>query len=85
MITVGLMARIEAKPRKEEAVELFLKNALPLVLQEPDTMTLYATKLGPATFGIFDTLPHEAGRQQHLAGKVAAALMANAAYLWANR
>jgi hypothetical protein len=40
--------------------------------------TWYAIKLGPSTFGIFDTFPDDAGRQAHLEGRVAAALMAQA-------
>ena len=45
--------------------------------------TWYGIKLGPSTFGIFDTFPNEAGRQAHLSGKVAAALMAKASELLA--
>jgi quinol monooxygenase YgiN len=39
--------------------------------------------MGPSSFGIFDAFPNEAGRQAHLSGKVAAALMATAAELFA--
>ncbi len=39
--------------------------------------------LGPSTFGIFDAFPDEAGRQAHLSGQVAAALMAKAPELLA--
>jgi quinol monooxygenase YgiN len=35
------------------------------------------------TFGIFDAFPNEAGRQAHLSGRVAAALMAKASDLLA--
>ena len=49
--------------------------------REVDTVTWFALRLGPTTFGIFDTFPHEAGRQAHLTGKVAAALMASASEL----
>src|ERR1700674_3656221 len=83
MITVGLLARLEAKPGKEEIVENFLRGALPLAQAEPATTTWYAIRLGPSTFGIFDTFPNEAGRQAHLAGRVAAALMARASELFA--
>lgn len=34
--------------------------------------------MGPSTFGIFDAFPDDAGRQTHLSGRVAAALMASA-------
>ena len=81
MVTVGLLARLEAKPGKESEVAEFLRNALPLVEAEPATTTWYALRLGPGTFGIFDTFPDGAGRQAHLAGRVAAALGARAAEL----
>jgi quinol monooxygenase YgiN len=73
MIKVAPLVRLEAKPGKESAVEEFL-----LVQQEPATSTWYAIKLGPSTYGIFDTFPDDAGRQPHLTGRVAAALMAKA-------
>ena len=40
-------------------------------------------KLGPSSYAIFDAFPDDAGRQAHLSGKVAAALMAQAAELFA--
>lgn len=78
MITVGLLVRMEARPGKEAEVENFLRGALPLVEQEPATTTWYAIRLGPSTFGIFDTFPDDSGRQAHLTGAVAAALMEKA-------
>lgn len=38
----------------------------------------------PSTFGIFDSFPDDAGRQAHLAGRVAAALTAKAPELLAS-
>ena len=84
MITVGLLVRLEAKPGKEQAVADFLRSGLPLAQNEPDTVTWYGIQLGPSTFGIFDTFPGDAGRQAHLSGPIAAALMANAADLLAS-
>lgn len=78
MVNVALFVRIEAKPGKEKDVENFLNSGLQLVQQEPATIAWFALKLGPTTFGIFDAFPDEAGRQAHLSGKVAAALMAQA-------
>ena len=74
----ALWVMLEAKPGKEKELESFLSGALPLVEAEPATVTWYALKLGPTMFGIFDTFPDDAGRQAHLQGKVAAALMAKA-------
>jgi quinol monooxygenase YgiN len=77
----ALLARVEAKPGKEAEVLAFLKNALPLANEEPDTVRWYALQLGPSTFGIFDTFETEEGRNAHLQGKIAEALMANASEL----
>ncbi|MBA2406873.1 MAG: antibiotic biosynthesis monooxygenase [Chitinophagales bacterium] len=84
MIKIALLVRLEAKPGKEQEVADFLKSGLPLVEDEPDTLTWYGIKLGPSTFGIFDTFPHDEGRKAHLAGKVAEALMKNAPHLLAS-
>jgi len=83
MVKFGLFVRLEAKPGKESEVEKFLGGALPLVEAEPATVAWFAIRLGPTTFGIFDVFPDEAGRQAHLSGKVAAALMAKAPELFA--
>lgn len=82
-VTVGLLVRLEAKPGKEADVESFLRGSLALVQQEPATTTWYAIRLGPSTFGIFDTFPDDAGRQAHLSGRVAEALIARASELFA--
>ena len=74
----GLFVRLEAKPSREKDVEAFLQGGLSIVQNEPATLTWYAIKLGPLTYGIFDTFPDDAGRQAHLSGQVAAALMAQA-------
>ncbi len=79
----ALLARVEAKPGKENEVFEFLKSALPLAEAERDTVRWYALKIGPSTFGIFDTFETEDGRKAHLAGKIAEALMANASKLLA--
>jgi quinol monooxygenase YgiN len=78
MISTALFVRLEAKPGKEEEVASFLKSGFALVQQEPATVAWFGIRLGPSTFGIFDAFPDEAGRQAHLNGRVAAALMAKA-------
>src|SRR3954465_13818421 len=83
MVKVALFVRLEAKPGKEKEVADFLRGGLPLVEQEPATTAWFGIQLGPSTFGIFDAFPDEAGRQAHLTGKVAAALMAKAGELLA--
>jgi quinol monooxygenase YgiN len=81
MVTVGLWVRLEAKRGQESAVEQFLRGGLALVQAEPATTTWFAVRLGPSTFAIFDAFPDEAGRQAHLTGRVAEALMAKASEL----
>ena len=83
MVTVGLLVRLEARPGKETDVASFLEGGLAVVQGEPETITWYAIRLGPSTFGIFDTFPDDSGRQAHLAGQVAAALMEKADELFA--
>jgi quinol monooxygenase YgiN len=83
MVTVALLVRLEAKPGKEAEVESFLRGGLPLVQDEPGTIAWFGIRLGPSTFGIFDAFANDAGRQAHLSGKVAAALMAKASELFA--
>jgi len=83
MVKVALFVRLEAKPGKEAEVERFLKDGLPIVEGEPATIAWFGIRLGPSTFGIFDAFPDEAGRQAHLSGQVAAALMAKASELLA--
>ena len=82
-VTVALWVKLDAKPGKEGDLDAFLRSALPLVQEEPATLAWFAIRLGPSTFGIFDAFPDDAGRQAHLTGKVAAALMAKAPELLA--
>lgn len=78
---VALWVKLEAKPGKEAEVEKFLQGGLSIVEQEPATTTWYAIRLGASTFGIFDTFADDSGRDAHLSGQVAAALMAKASEL----
>lgn len=84
MVTVALLVRLEAKSGKEDEVAAFLSGALPLAENEPETTTWFALRLGPSTFGIFDAFPSDAGRQKHLNGPIAAALMKRAAELFSS-
>jgi quinol monooxygenase YgiN len=82
MVKVALFVRLEAKPGKEAEVEAFLRGGLALVQEEPGTTVWFGIRLGPSTFGIFDAFQDESGRQAHLSGRVAAALMAKAGDLF---
>ncbi len=74
----ALLAILEAKPGKEAELEAFLKSALPLATEEEKTINWFAFKIGSSTFGIFDTFAGEDGREAHLSGEIAKALMGKA-------
>jgi quinol monooxygenase YgiN len=81
MVKLGLLARLEAKPGKENEVSSFIQGAVDLANREASTIAWFAVRIGPSTFGIFDVFPDEAGRQAHLNGPIAQALMAKAGEL----
>ena len=78
MTRYALYVPLQAKPGKEKDVADFLRSAMPLVNDEPGTISWFAIQEGPSSFAIFDTFDDEAGREAHLNGKVAAALMEKA-------
>lgn len=78
MPTVSLFVRLEAKPGKEAEVAAFLEQGLELANRETTTPVWFALRLGPSTFAIFDAFRDEQGRQRHLSGPIAEALMAQA-------
>ena len=75
MTTKALFVRLEAKPGKENEVAKFLRDGQSLVQQESATTAWFGIQLGPTSFAIFDAFPDDAGRDAHLSGKVAKALM----------
>ena len=83
MLKLSLFVRLEAKPGKEEDVSAFLMQGLELAKQEKTTPLWFALRLGPTTFGVFDSFHDEAGRQNHLNGPIRKALMAQASTLLA--
>jgi quinol monooxygenase YgiN len=72
-----------AKPGKEAEVAAFLEGALPLANREPTTIAWFAVRLDASTFAVFDVFPDDTGRQKHLTGPIASALMAKAPELFA--
>jgi quinol monooxygenase YgiN len=76
MLSLGLFVRIEAKPGKEKEVAAFLMQGLQMANQEATTPLWFALRLGPSTFAVFDAFRDESGRQTHLNGRIAKALMA---------
>ena len=83
MVNLGLLVRLEVKSGKDAEVEQFLKSALPLVRQEAGTTAWFAIRFGRSEYGIFDVFKDEAGREAHLTGPVAKALMEQADVLFA--
>jgi quinol monooxygenase YgiN len=83
MYSVALFARLEAKTGKEQQVEQFLQQGLAMANAEATTPIWFALRLGPTTFGVFDAFAGESGRQAHLNGPIAKALMGVAPELFA--
>jgi quinol monooxygenase YgiN len=82
-VNVGVLALLVAKPDKADALADFLKQGRELAVAESETVTWYAFKIDDVTYGIFDTFESESGRQAHLGGEIAKALMASAPELLA--
>ena len=79
MVTLALYVTMEPKPGKEAEVEAFLKQGGAMAQSETGTVDWYAFKEDkPGVFGIFDTFDDEAGREAHLNGEIAKALIAKA-------
>jgi len=84
MAKQSLWVMLKAKAGKEAEVEAFLKQGAVMSNDEPKTVTWYGLKMGPGTYGVFDTFDDEAGRDAHLNGEIAKALMAKASELFSN-
>jgi quinol monooxygenase YgiN len=84
MAMQAIWVMLMAKPGKEADVEAFLRAGAKMSLDEPETMTWYGVKVGPGMYGVFDTFDDEAGRDAHLNGEIAKALMANASEFFSN-
>lgn len=81
-LTLGQFVPLEAKPGKEEEVAAFLSQAAQMTKQEVTTPLWFAVRFGKSGFAIFDAFRDEAGRQAHLNGPIAAALMSQAPHLF---
>jgi quinol monooxygenase YgiN len=83
MITVGLFVRLQAKSGKEEELAAFLMKGLELANRETTTPVWFALRISGGSFAIFDAFADESGRQAHLNGPIAEALIAQAPHLLA--
>jgi quinol monooxygenase YgiN len=80
----ALYVPLKPKPGKENELKEFLKQGAELAKQELGTVTWYALDEGDGRFSVFDTFDDEAGRDAHLNGAIAKALMAKADELLAD-
>jgi quinol monooxygenase YgiN len=84
MAKQAIWVMLKAKPGKEDEVEAFLKQGAVMSQDEPQTVTWYGVKIAPGMYGVFDTFEDEAGREAHMNGEIAKALMAKAPDLFSN-
>jgi quinol monooxygenase YgiN len=84
MAQQAIWVMLKAKPGKEAEVEAFLKQGAEMAQDELQTVTWYGVKMGPGVYGVFDTFADESGRDAHLNGEIAKALMASAPELFSN-
>src|SRR5947209_18821743 len=78
MAKQAIWVMLKAKPGKEQEVEDFLKAGAAMSQKEPETVIWYGVKLAPGMYGVFDTFNDEHGRDAHMNGEIAKALMAKA-------
>ena len=83
MAKLALYVPLKARPGKEAEVEAFLKLGAEMSKKEPGTVTWYGLNEGGGRYSVFDTFNDEAGRDAHLNGEIAKALMAKASELFA--
>ena len=84
MAKQAIWVMLRAKPGKDEEIEAFLAQGARMAGDESGTVTWYGVKMGPGVYGVFDTFEDEAGRDAHLNGEIAKALMAQAPELFSN-
>jgi quinol monooxygenase YgiN len=82
MAKLALYVPLKAKPGKEAEVEAFLRQGAEMAKKEPGTVTWYGLNEGGGRYSVFDTFNDEAGRDAHLNGEIAKALMAKASELF---
>ena len=77
-LTVSFVAKLVAKDDTADEVAELLTGALELAEAEAGTVVWFALRTDALTFWIVDAFATEEARQTHIAGPIAAALMANA-------
>lgn len=69
MVEVGLIVRLEARAGKEDELSAFLRGALPLVEDEPQTIVWLGVQAGPSSFDLL-ARPPDLERVDVLAAKL---------------
>jgi len=85
MAKQAIWVMLKAKAGKEAEVEAFLKQGATMSQNEAQTVTWYGVKIAPGVYGVFDTFNDEQGRDAHLNGEIAKALMAKAPEFFENQ
>ena len=85
MAKQAIWVMLKAKAGKESDVEAFLKQGAAMSQNESQTVTWYGVKIAPGVYGVFDTFDDEQGRDAHMSGDIAKALMAKAPELFENQ
>ncbi len=83
MAKLALYVRLIPKQGKESQIEAFLKQGAEMAKKEPGTVHWFGIKEDDGAYSVFDTFDDEAGRDAHLHGEIAKALMASAEELFA--
>ena len=81
MATKALLARLDAVPGKEIALERFLNEALERTRTDAGMTASFALKLGRDQYAIFDAFPDTAAREAHLGGGIVTSLASAAGLL----
>lgn len=82
MAKYALYVSLKAKPGKEKDVEAFLKQGAEMSKKEAGTVSWFGLSEGEGQYSVFDTFNDDAGRDAHLNGDIAKALMAKASELF---
>ncbi|MBI2961739.1 MAG: hypothetical protein HYY28_15615 [Betaproteobacteria bacterium] len=76
--TKGMLLTFAAQEGHQTEAEAFLRDAQPLVEEEPETTAWFAIHLDDGKYGIFDVFPDNGGRIKHLIGRVPRAMVMKA-------
>ena len=74
IVTLGILALLEAKAGKGDELAAFLKAGRDLAVAEEGTVTWYAFKISDTSYGLFDTFATDDARTAHINGQIPAAL-----------